>query len=627
MDFNHSRTPTTATTRTRPPLPHGPRMPNNLRGPKSTPKGIISFDVYNRVEEATPAYSSPRTSTCSPSSSRFSVDRVPPLECGSSAHSAVSKGVQTSVGEPITPATPSTASPVVKVIKKTVTLKPPPAVNFESVPVPWRGMSLQTAQWSLTSRQLQEIVSTAIRTSAQESFIRLVPLQTLDEQLTAELERLESLRTTTQAQYRFNVQRRMMLLQSLNALSTSQSPDAGDREAIGNLTAQLAEVAASCDRLMETLLILSDQRAQIQRLQDVHIASALAMALRKLNTSYSRRASELDQAKIKIEELKAELEEAWQVAEEMAQEMDDLDNFDFGYDDEVLETTSAVIGETRTEQSVQLAEVMEITGTAVATKAKYTNAADGQSSNGDRAGRVTAARRRSIRTSKASLRLPKTPSTPGEQSTTPSRRARSRSKSCRRPSMTADGNVPQVPIIRIDSTSSYKDDSFLELSETRPASPTSSASPQSPPPLPQTLVIDAKWKRDTLELPAPSPNPTLPSPGFDRTIIPPLTLRGSKDDAFYATPRELDVAAGRRVQSMQPLSRSDTLPEMLLSALRRTRSDSRKLGRALQEVQKPARYSVPLRATNEVEQPVQAKAYKLPEQPATEVPPSPSSQA
>lgn len=52
-------------------------------------------------------------------------------------------------------------------------------------------MPYEAAQWSLTSEQLQEIVSTAIRTSAQENFIRLVSQQTLDVELKQELERLD----------------------------------------------------------------------------------------------------------------------------------------------------------------------------------------------------------------------------------------------------------------------------------------------------------------------------------------------------------------------------------------------------------------------------------------------------
>ena len=98
-----------------------------------------------------------------------------------------------------------------------------------------------------------------------------------------------------------------MLLQSLNALSFAPG-DPSSQEALSNLTAQLAALAASCDRLMETLLTIVDQRAQIQRLQDAHVASALAISLRKLNGSYGRRVTELKEARGRIAELQAELE-------------------------------------------------------------------------------------------------------------------------------------------------------------------------------------------------------------------------------------------------------------------------------------------------------------------------------
>ncbi|OSX64340.1 hypothetical protein POSPLADRAFT_1073870 [Postia placenta MAD-698-R-SB12] len=571
--------PTTPSARTRPPLPHGPRGPKSAS--KSSPKSAIPLDTFQRCEEATPAYSSPRSSTAwSPSSPAFSgLGPDAPSECGSSAsrRNTTSRGVQTSVGESVAPSRTVSGSPAVKVLKKMAALSQPPPPNFESVPVQWRGMTLEAAQWNMTSEQLQEIVSVAIRASAQESFIRLVPLQVYNEELGKEVERLEVLKATTQSQYRFNVHRRMMLMRSLNALSFAPSSEGGDYEALVNLTCQLAEVTASCDRLMETLLTVSDQRAQIQRIQDVHVASALGIALRKLNASYGRRATDLATARAKVDELTEELEEAWKVAEELAQEMDDLDNFEFPYPDEQFGDTSAVIGETSTERSVQLAEVIEITGKAVATKAAYANVSTPQSQVADRASRVSAARRRSVRASKASLRLPRSPKSPPpsafEQSAT-LRRARSRSKSRRRPSVVTDSEAPQIPTIQVD-TATYKGGSFLELTETRPTSPATTASPEAHPPLPQLIVMSPTSKRETLDVPSLSPHMALPSPAFDRTIIPPLTTSGAKDDAWHRTEHERRASA-RRVQSWQPRSRTDPLPQTLLAALRRANSDHRR---------------------------------------------------
>lgn len=261
-----------------------------------------------------------------------------------------------------------------------------------------------------------------------------------------------------------------------------------DGNAMVGLTTQLAEITVSCDRLMESMLRTSDQQAQIQHLQDVHISSALAMALRKLNGSYAKRTSELKEARTQIDQLKAELEEAWNVAEDMAQEMDDLDNFHSGFssggDDDGDDTTSGSgllkpgEDDTLNDASVRMARVVPILGTAIASKATLTKLADeaGPSTpvlplpekDMDRTSRVFAAKKRSSRTSKASLRIPKTPTgvPTADRNSVLSRR--SRSKSLR-------GRSPAVPALPVDS--------FLEMVETRPGSPAQGAHPT--PPVPQ----------------------------------------------------------------------------------------------------------------------------------------------
>lgn len=90
---------------------------------------------------------------------------------------------------------------------KTVTLKPPPKLNFEVAPITHKGLPLDAAQWTLTTDELQEIVSRAIRLSARESFIRVLPVDTVDNVLAKEAERLAGLRLTTQSQYRFQVRK------------------------------------------------------------------------------------------------------------------------------------------------------------------------------------------------------------------------------------------------------------------------------------------------------------------------------------------------------------------------------------------------------------------------------------
>ena len=261
-----------------------------------------------------------------------------------------------------------------------------------------------------------------------------------------------------------------MLLQSFMALAAGGELDC---VAMVNLTTQLAEITVSCDRLMETMLRTADQRAQIQHLQDVHISSALAMALRKLNGSYAKRTAELKEARAHIEQLKAELEDAWNIADDLAREMDDLDNFHSGFSsgEEGDDTASGPMraeDDTLNDASVRMARVVPILGTAVASKATLTNLAEDVSrpppSAGlptpdrdmDRTSRVSAARKRSSRTSKASLRIPKNQTGTQAADRTSVYSKRSRSKSLK-------GQEPAVPSLPVDS--------FLEMAETRPTSP------------------------------------------------------------------------------------------------------------------------------------------------------------
>ncbi|GBE86674.1 hypothetical protein BKA93DRAFT_823417 [Sparassis latifolia] len=567
MDF----TPTSPspTVRSR---PHGPR------GPKLMPK-TVRYDMNSRLEEPTPAYSSPRSSSSSlrPATS-YQLDMM-------STPPSPRPGTSMEVSRASTPSTPA-----FKVIPKRPTLPTPPPLKFDSVPVAWRGMTLEAAQWSMTSEQLQELVSGAIRKSAEESFIRLVRRETFEGELDAELDRLESLRATTQSQYRFNMHRRTMLLQSLNALSYSAVSDAGDGEALFNLTTQLADVTVSCDRLMETLLTISDQRGQIQRLQDVHVGSALSMALRKLNASYGKRKAELQEARDTIEELKAQLEEAWDVAEDMAQEMDYLDNFQLS-DDEDYTSTSAVDA-----MSVHMAEVVGVTGRAVATTATLTNLPGELARQGDRASRVSAAKTRSMLASKASLRIPtRKPSNGTDLASRQSLRRRF-SKSSRGCSVEG-GAIPNVPTIQIALATPLPESSFLDLADTRPTTPATPANStlSDVPPVPSMPVIpdlprqnmDSTLRRDSngsLKAIHDSPitAPT-PSPGF-RTFIPP-------DRSGELSPRAPGTRS--RAQSVQIASSASTV-----TVLRRSRSEYRiPDGWSLPDNIKPKTYSVPLRAT------------------------------
>lgn len=130
-------------------------------------------------------------------------------------------------------------------------------------------------------------MSRAIRSSARESFIRLLTVENLDRVLPDELERLEEHKASIQSKYKFLVHRRTMLLQAL--ITSAQIPSLRDKdrednmESITKLALQLSDTTAECDRLSEELLRISDQTAQINRMLDVHWASALAIALRKVS--------------------------------------------------------------------------------------------------------------------------------------------------------------------------------------------------------------------------------------------------------------------------------------------------------------------------------------------------------
>lgn len=128
------------------------------------------------------------------------------------------------------------------------------------------------------------IVSRAIRSSSSESFIRLLSLENLDKVLPGELKRLEALKGVTQAKYRFLVHRRTMLMQALNSSSGGHTggEDNGLISVNSRLTVQLSETTAECDQLVEELMNIADQTAQISKLVDNHWASALAIALRKV---------------------------------------------------------------------------------------------------------------------------------------------------------------------------------------------------------------------------------------------------------------------------------------------------------------------------------------------------------
>jgi hypothetical protein len=140
---------------------------------------------------------------------------------------------------------------------------------------------------TLNSKELQELVSRAIRSSARESFIRLLSVDNLDRVLPTEIERLTALKAMTQSKYRFLVHRRTMLLQALNSSSGAPDRVADDGvSVISKLTLQLSQTTAEGDELLEELMRITDQLGQISKMIDTHWASALAVALRKVRGTF-----------------------------------------------------------------------------------------------------------------------------------------------------------------------------------------------------------------------------------------------------------------------------------------------------------------------------------------------------
>lgn len=183
---------------------------------------------------------------------------------------------------------------------------------------------MEAAKWKFTSSELQSIVSRAIRQSAEPSSIRLLPVNTLDNELPHELERLEALQAELKTKYKLQVRRRNNLLTGLAAHAD------GGREinarSLRNLVDDLQDVSHTLDQVSEDLYFARDQAAQLVALEVTHAGSALAMALRKLNASYLKRSAQVQALQEQINALEAEREEAWSEAQRVAQDLDDLND-------------------------------------------------------------------------------------------------------------------------------------------------------------------------------------------------------------------------------------------------------------------------------------------------------------
>lgn len=219
-----------------------PTRTRNDPPPQFTPSGSSSSTMNMITEE--PGDFDPPPDFNAPSAPR-PLSMAPPSFSASVAHTPPR----------VSPAPSKPSPPTV------VTLPPAPKITWEAAPVQWKGLPLEAAlctvileffcfcslllTGTLDSDELQTIVSRAIRSSAQESIIRLLSVENYDTVLPAELERLDKAKTMAQAKYRFNVQRRTMLLQALTSFSShgASSEKDGGSQLVGSLAVQLAEVA------------------------------------------------------------------------------------------------------------------------------------------------------------------------------------------------------------------------------------------------------------------------------------------------------------------------------------------------------------------------------------------------
>jgi hypothetical protein len=355
-------------------------------------------------------------------------------------------------------------------------------------PLPYTHLTLDAAHWTLTSTELQNLVSSAIRQSAKEQLIRLLPPSVIDTRMPEDAAHIERSWDTAAARWRFEAHRRNMLLRALSASGADS-----------NLLTQLSVTLSNLDLHAQSLLHAATHRAQLASARDTHRASALAVALRKLNASYARRTRDLDRARAHIAVLRDEVYEAWKLAEEQAakvdkfkvpaepQEFSNVDPEDSVADDDNLyedDTSSNVL------HDVSGAEVVDVTGKAVAAQARLTmmrtdrlpsprlppssystrslsSPMMSRSSTPQRqksASHASSSRKRTRRKSKASLR-PSLPISVRSRSSTRGEsgirnaRSKSRSKKGKEPAQ-AEPTVPWIPL--------DVEGSFLEM-EGRPA--------------------------------------------------------------------------------------------------------------------------------------------------------------
>ncbi|KAH9971053.1 hypothetical protein BGW80DRAFT_523558 [Lactifluus volemus] len=187
--------------------------------------------------------------------------------------------------------------------------------------------------------------------------------------------RIEHSWDTAAARWRFEAHRRNMLLRALAA-------SGADSDLLGQLSSTLSNL----DMHAQDLLHSAVHRTQLTTARDTHRASALAVALRKLNASYARRTRDLDKARSQIAALRGDVDEAWKVAVEQAAELGKLkavapdlhEKITTSLDDSVIddghpdEDDAIQDGASIDLTMISRAELVDVTGKAVAAQARLT---------------------------------------------------------------------------------------------------------------------------------------------------------------------------------------------------------------------------------------------------------------
>ncbi|KIM27905.1 hypothetical protein M408DRAFT_329822 [Serendipita vermifera MAFF 305830] len=202
-----------------------------------------------------------------------------------------------------------------------------PSPNFSTSAVRFRGLTLDVAKWTFTQEELQELSRRAICQSADPLAIRLLPSTILDKDIPAEMERLELLREDLKANYKYQYRRRQTAQKNLSTILEKMGTStmtASQIAATAKLVEELQDVGNKTDQISEELHMVSDQISQLRSLLDNHSASALAMALRKINTSFMKTSAETADLRTQIGNLTAEREDAWAMADGLERELNEV---------------------------------------------------------------------------------------------------------------------------------------------------------------------------------------------------------------------------------------------------------------------------------------------------------------